>query len=606
MRYYLVTFCNLPASTSPVGILDLERKTVRLLTAPGGIRYSSGTGICRFRDGYAMAATDDMGISLVALFSLDFTFIRAIYLREVMDIHSIAEYQSDILAISTGNNRIFRIRPESDESSREEILHTINADYRDQVHLNSLWIDGDHIFSSSFGDKIQESWRVTSHGNVLCWKPQYHVLLENIYHPHSVRRHGDYLYACESGTGRLLRFTQEVRSVPEIVFDYDGRYIRGLSVASDIIVVGISGRRVKGVNSISRNQQLTDANISAISVLRCSNGQWQEDCRINLDGFPNEIYDIVGFAGNVGNLDIIEFSSQRFALDCLYSDSSTMMTLPNAIIGNAAYMHFDDKSEWHEIRYKLPSTANFSNANFSMLCFLAGEACELTIAFSSNDTNDQIFEDSAEFKVNVLSGMHIYNFEPRHFKNLRGLIVWDKIAEIIVAGYGARCNLRISLLQDENLLVPVGQQRSLEELFIRYARFIVDQGAYIGGGESAQFVPPASDRRTLLTETSRLILFMRAQAPGIAIRIALGSSFSPTPEAFVWVTTAGGLEIVDLLIGRDFFPGMGKNLAISDVVVLVSVAAAETPVSINALADLDGVTTAMRVQPCGQSVESDQ
>jgi len=173
----------------------------------------------------------------------DFQPVRYQRLPEIKDPHSMLFYDSYIYVVSTGTDRVIRYKYQDNSLLVDpEVVWCASNRKADTHHINSIISFEGEILISAFGPKSSKKWTSAKNGYIYNIS-QGKVLVENIYHPHTISvRNGD-IYYCESRTS-------EFHSINKGYIDKFNGYLRGVTWLSDeFVCIGSSNR---GKNNIVR------------------------------------------------------------------------------------------------------------------------------------------------------------------------------------------------------------------------------------------------------------------------------------------------------------------------------------------------------------------
>lgn len=558
-RHFLISFCNLNPKTLPLAIYDVITDELSWVELPqSDIRFVSGTGLCRFAEGYILAAMDDEDRCLILRLDHRCAYVGHWYLTDILDIHSIHAFEEEILAVSTGSNRVYAIRFEDGECRTREVI-ALREERFDQIHLNSLWVDGNNIYVSYFGDQIENDWRATTQGTVLQLGGE--PIASGVAHPHSVVLHQGAVYFCESQSGRVKVFKDEL---VHTVFDYEGLYVRGLHVSPDRILVGISGvRKHKTARGVSpTHEALSAVSLSGVSVLISVEGiGWIEHKRFLFDGMPTEIYDILPLDGDVSEVPRILFPRQKVVMDAMEGIGSAFGSyFPSYLFRDSLMLRFGCKKIWREERRVFDRPINLSGSELLLRVSSSHNPCEVSIAFSSKGWDESgLLLDAREYKIHVLRDTRLLCFSTRETRPLQGALDWQSIKAIVVGCTASNTQVSIAMGTYDTRLLPVASPRDEGSLLRRFASRLdaaADELVLDSAWSDALFnlhQAPLDLRR------DRLVALYIADAAQATFRIAVGNG---SPEDIScshtrWIICNEGLGAVSL--GDDMPPTDNYN-----------------------------------------------
>ncbi|MGB3921973.1 MAG: DUF4915 domain-containing protein [Minisyncoccia bacterium] len=180
-----------------------------------------------------------------------FKLVNKCLLINTIDIHSIYITNNLLYVVSSGTNSIYVYKIDNLENlnkanpiSNIKTLIT-DIDNEDILHLNSIYIkENNDLFITGFGGKKQGEWNKECNGFILNIK-QNIVLLDGIFHPHSLFFRDSDMWFCESGKKRVYKNK-------EIVVDKADGYTRGLALSENgkFLLLGTSTSRIYGQEEV--------------------------------------------------------------------------------------------------------------------------------------------------------------------------------------------------------------------------------------------------------------------------------------------------------------------------------------------------------------------
>ncbi len=165
-----------------------------------------------------------------------------IALSKYYDIHSMDFYNGYLYFAASSTNQVIKF----DLKTYEEKVHWTAPNSEEKLHLNVVKFYGDKmfvLFHKDFSElkaskKTGILYNVTDDKKIVC----------NLQHPHDVLFENGNVNVSDSANGRVLSYNFNTE-VEKIIFELAGYYTRGLDLADDIIISGISSKRI-----ISRKQ----------------------------------------------------------------------------------------------------------------------------------------------------------------------------------------------------------------------------------------------------------------------------------------------------------------------------------------------------------------
>lgn len=283
-RRVLVSLCNkhrCPEVAPGVALveLDLVSGAARPVapSLPDGL-YGL-TGLCRFR-GRVFVATQ-AHVSRAALVELGpESDVEAVHpLSVTRDAHSLLATEDYVFIASTGTDAVTAWSPDTGDF----VLETKGSGTTDTLHLNGIATDGDRVYYSAFGPKVNDDWLVTTRGYVR--ELETDALHSAANHPHSLTLFRDELLWCESNEQRICS--------RDVGRPHDRGYTRGLAAEEDRLLVGTSVRRAYSRSSGASTGQ-RETGECGVTVLRgVSLTQLREEAFHSLMAFGREVYDIM-------------------------------------------------------------------------------------------------------------------------------------------------------------------------------------------------------------------------------------------------------------------------------------------------------------------------
>jgi hypothetical protein len=228
---YLASFCNnARARLALVSDLGIERSIDLDLSMLG--RDVNGLIGVTFHQSHCVVGVQCFPSAMVVL---DRAFrVRKWYdLEDVNDLHGIASFGGEIIAVSSGTNQVMAFDP---RTRTLRVIWASSESLSDTLHLNDVTVRDKAVFCSRFGARGAQAARNGDVFDVITGERAVSHLRE----PHSVFADGNDLFVLESATGDLLRSRPGI--APRRICGIQG-YPRGLAINSEHYVIGKSGYR---------------------------------------------------------------------------------------------------------------------------------------------------------------------------------------------------------------------------------------------------------------------------------------------------------------------------------------------------------------------------
>lgn len=124
-------------------------------------------------------------------------------LPNIVDPHSVCIFDGHLYVVSTGNDEVHRM-PIDGNGMTEVVYKVPNSVGTDIHHLNSIVTTSDgRILVSGFGPKAGEEWNTAKNGFVIDIGTE-EVLIEDVYHPHTLYQAETDIWVCESSRSSVL------------------------------------------------------------------------------------------------------------------------------------------------------------------------------------------------------------------------------------------------------------------------------------------------------------------------------------------------------------------------------------------------------------------
>lgn len=294
----LVTCCNKGENETLTGRdtflyqVDCETGIVQGVELELAGKEHGFTGLCRYGSGWLIAVQNNLKRALahapMRLLHLDsdLQLQRIISLEHVVDTHSILIVDGCCYLASTGNDSVISCDPESGTC---EIYWRASGAGDDRHHVNSVACYRGELLLSCFGESTTAERHAAKSGSIVSIDTG-GVLAGGIRHPHSLTSGEDRLWWCESGTGRVWCDF-------EPVLEIDCGYVRGLALAGDRLVVGVSRQRMRSRSSeLKYHPQPEKIGSCALHLYRLgSSGKWLPEGVIPLAPHTDEVYELALF-----------------------------------------------------------------------------------------------------------------------------------------------------------------------------------------------------------------------------------------------------------------------------------------------------------------------
>jgi len=253
---------------------------------PIKLRANSGiTGLAKYKDGYVGVC---FRFPHLLYFNKNFKLEDHWHVPNMKLGHSIIPFNGKYYIAASGNDKIIEIDLEKKEFSD---FYKIDPEIpsskeTDTVHLNSVTVFQNQICFSQFGDLGLENTK--NKGSIQTVKGK--ILFSGLFHPHTTLGYKNSLFFCDSMNATIRQDNQELK-IPG--------YARGLAINDKYLVVGISAARKKSERTGEKIKEFKYPGQQAPqpSILIFERAEKLADYKlikeINLDGYTNEIYDIL-------------------------------------------------------------------------------------------------------------------------------------------------------------------------------------------------------------------------------------------------------------------------------------------------------------------------
>lgn len=299
MTKMLISFPNARPTGYAVGLYDWEMDHFQWLELPHtGQIVRGGVGMASNKNKYyVLLQHPENQTSIWTLNSNGTSHWKM--LHSVHEGHSIIHYQDSLLVVDTQRNRIVQITLNPEGLPDEEREWWKYSDYQhDEFHINSIEEFNQEIFVTMFGEKENGNWFHSSKGKVLNVSKN-DIILEHLFHPHTLKNVNGNLIFCESRTGTLNKIIFDHSRVVNTQHFQSTGYIRGLAVDHSSLYIGSSARRRKSRSTGMMNTPEVSADhdgyLSNSYIFKVRYGDsgaslLEERC---FTQFGSEIYDIL-------------------------------------------------------------------------------------------------------------------------------------------------------------------------------------------------------------------------------------------------------------------------------------------------------------------------
>jgi hypothetical protein len=194
-----------------------------------------------------------------------------------------------VFAVSSGTDGVYRIDFDASFVPKSESLAwAVRQPVEQKIlknthHINSVGLRGDSLIVSMFGEKKTDILFGRRDGKVLDCRDST-LLLDNLYHPHSIYIDGENVILLESYLGNLLVNGERKLTIRDT-------YVRGLAMDSGNYYVGTSIRRTasKSEDGLHLTYKVSDR--CGIFVVKKQTYEVKQFFDLSAHG--REIYDIV-------------------------------------------------------------------------------------------------------------------------------------------------------------------------------------------------------------------------------------------------------------------------------------------------------------------------
>lgn len=282
----LVSFCNVFPGDLALGLLEYNKQNLSWLHLDKSMESIKGvTEITSDGDNYYCLVQLENKSGLCVL-DKNLNQKHFYSLIDTNDAHSIMSYHDGFLVTDTSKNRINFISILNGKL-KEKPFWKYGEEITDQYHINSIARVNDKIYASMFGKKSHKGWAFSKSGKIIEISND-EIICDNLNHPHSLTTIDGSLYCLESGSSKILKFSNNTK---KMVLKLQG-YLRGITFDKNNFYVAASAIRKK-----SRSTGTTN-------VLQSSNE----------DDFHSWIYKIDRISLLFEKIDLTSFGAEIFDL----------------------------------------------------------------------------------------------------------------------------------------------------------------------------------------------------------------------------------------------------------------------------------------------------
>ena len=269
----LISFCNtIDTPGFPnLGVIDLETNEFAIVKLPNDIAQTGMTGLATTSKLILIGLQHEVGDvagygspPLLLAFDKSTFELKSTYAFSlVKDIHSFLwmEHLNTLYIVSTGTDEVIEVLMEGDRIVSEKLFWKPkdHSEFKDTIHLNSIYHHNDDIYVSGFGKKeIEDDWNSARNGFIFNINTNEFVI-NGLEQPHSIDVLDGQMMFCESKKKKLRIVDQE----KELQFS---AYTRGLCHFSDRIYVGTSAHRKKSKSTGKANTTESTAGCTITAV----------------------------------------------------------------------------------------------------------------------------------------------------------------------------------------------------------------------------------------------------------------------------------------------------------------------------------------------------
>ncbi len=294
MPRVLVSFCNQGIGRPCLAVCDFARPDqVGVVDLPD-LGQAGATGLLRVGDEIIVALQSPSGHStqIVVLDAATLQRRAQWSLTLAVDPHSIAWHPDRnggrLYVASTGSDEVIEVEPRGDDAPAERVVWRPDGadERRDRHHINSVAIHHGHLIVAGFWPRAGERWSSAEDGRVMVVETG-EMLLDGLWHPHSLVPIDDDLWLCESS-----------RASVRIVGSESGvtlpGYTRGLcALGSDQLVVGTSIGRATSRSLGIANPADPGAAVGTCQLVVLERPSLVPVQFVELGEFSTELYDVL-------------------------------------------------------------------------------------------------------------------------------------------------------------------------------------------------------------------------------------------------------------------------------------------------------------------------
>jgi len=282
-----------------LGVFDLESRSfswVNLGVQERGV--TGATGMARAEDRYYVLLQHEGGRNSLLSLDNNLRVIGVWSLKRVQDGHSMVWRRGELYVVSTGTNSIIKVRPDR-QGVHEEEFWRYGHYSGDAVHINSLAFDDQGLYISLFGPKGQhDNWMYADGGQILFLEAKDltpRIVLEELFHPHSLCWWRGELFFAESRRGRICSLSRAGGGNRVEVKEWAvlPGYVRGLAGEGKQLYVAVSGLRRRSKSTGMRNTPPTDDSSLFESYIYQLDPLTGERSKERMTLYGTEIYDLL-------------------------------------------------------------------------------------------------------------------------------------------------------------------------------------------------------------------------------------------------------------------------------------------------------------------------
>jgi len=209
----------------------------------------------------------------------------------MINIHDIAWGHEGLWVVNSTFSCLATLNPGHSFIARWKPYFITELAPEDRCHLNGMALkDGRPAYVTTFTQlNERDSWGEKGKMNgTLMDVEQNKVLLDGLLMPHSPRYYRGKVYLCDSGTGRVLKYSPDTGKVDEII-QLQG-FPRGMNFFGPLLFVGLSKIRASENRHPLPVDEKYDETYSGVWVVNLETGD--EVAHVRFEGDVEQIYDI--------------------------------------------------------------------------------------------------------------------------------------------------------------------------------------------------------------------------------------------------------------------------------------------------------------------------